>query len=360
MQLGAFIHSLSHSSIVLKRPAVIPRIVQGLYAGGILKKDRLRIVEFVVNHECNSRCVMCYATKYEIAGSNPLSPAEYRRIWKQCVDLGAFLAVIEGGEPILRKDLFEVIDALDPWNNIIVLVSNSIGLNAENLARLKKAGIAVLHLSLDGADAQTNDRIRGYPGHFNKVMEVVREAKRLGFHVYFSSVLKHTNAQEYIRIIELARSLGVGISGALIVTMGRYSGNFDERLTEEDRLWLLEVLKKYRSTIRFDWNNNFSGIYECPGGREKFSISLYGDIMTCVCNHLSFGNVREEPVKRIWERMRNFSLFRERNDKCLASFDTKYLREYLDPLADSKVLPVSIFTHPTKPAKLIDGKMNEG
>jgi MoaA/NifB/PqqE/SkfB family radical SAM enzyme len=303
---------------------------------------------------------MCYATKYEIAGSNPLSPAEYRRIWKQCVDLGAFLAVIEGGEPILRKDLFEVIDALDPWNNIIVLVSNSIGLNAENLARLKKAGIAVLHLSLDGADAQTNDRIRGYPGHFNKVMEVVREAKRLGFHVYFSSVLKHTNAQEYIRIIELARSLGVGISGALIVTMGRYSGNFDERLTEEDRLWLLEVLKKYRSTIRFDWNNNFSGIYECPGGREKFSISLYGDIMTCVCNHLSFGNVREEPVKRIWERMRNFSLFRERNDKCLASFDTKYLREYLDPLADSKVLPVSIFTHPTKPAKLIDGKMNEG
>lgn len=360
MQLDALLHSLKHSSILLKRPAVIPRALAGLYQASVRGRDRLRIVEFVVNSECNSRCLMCYATKYEIAGAAALTPAEYRDIWRQCTELGAFLAVIEGGEPILRADLYEVIDSLDPWHNIIVLVSNSIGLDTVTLRKLKKAGVAVLHLSLDGASPETNDRTRGFPGHFRKAMEAARQAKRLGFHVYFSSVLKHTNKEEYLRIIELARSMKVGISGALIVTMGRYAGNLGERLTDEDREWLLGVLKEHAGTIRFDWNNNFSNVYECPGGREKFSVSLYGEIMTCVCNHLSFGNAREEPVRRIWERMCNFSLFRARNDRCLASFDTEYLRQYLDPLAGAPHLPVSIFKHPTKPAKLVDGKMIEG
>lgn len=359
MQLEALIHSFKHSSIVMKRPKVILRILQGLYISTLLRCDRLRIVEFVINHECNSNCIMCYATKYAIKGKEPLTPQEYKNVWRQCVELGAFLAVIEGGEPILRKDLFDIIDALDPWNNIIVLVSNSIGLDRKKLKELKGAGIAVLHLSLDGASPETNDKIRGHRGHFNRVMEVVKDAKELDFHVYFSSVLKHSNKEEYLKIIELASKLKVGISGALLVTMGRYSDNLKERLTDNDREWLLDVLKKYSSVIRFDWNNNFSNKYECPGGREKFSISLYGDVMTCVCNHLSFGNIREEPVKVIWERMRNFSLFREKNEKCLASFDTEYLREYLDPLADSDVLPVSIFNHPKKSAKLVDGKMIE-
>ncbi len=360
MQISALIHSLKHSSILLKRPRVIARVLQGLFSGTISHQDKLRIVEFVVNSECNSNCVMCYATKYSLKGRNPLTPVEYKNIWKQCMELGAFLAVIEGGEPILREDLFEVIEALEPGRNILVLVSNSIGLDKDKLIKLKKAGIAVLHLSLDGADPYANDKIRGYTGHFDKVMQVVKDAKKLGFHVYFSSVLRHSNKQEYIKIIELAEKLKIGVSGALIVTMGRYSNNLAERLKDEDRDWLLEVLRKYRSVIRFDWNNNFSNRYECPGGREKFSIGLYGDIMTCVCNHLSFGNAREESIKAIWQRMKNFSLFKERNERCLASFDTQYLREYLDPLADSKVLPVSIFEHPKHPAKLIDGEMIEG
>lgn len=359
MQIKALFHSIKHSFIVIKRPKVIPRILQGLFFSSVLGRDRLRIVEFVINHECNLHCPMCYAARYAISSENALTPSEYKDFWRQCVKLGAFIAVIEGGEPVLRKDLFEIIDALDPWNNIIVLVSNSIGLNRDNLIKLKKSGVSVLHLSLDSADPEINDMNRGYKGHFNKVMEVVREAKKIGFEVYFSSILKHSNKQDFVKILELAKKLKIGVSGALIVTMGRNAGNLQERLTEDDRLWLINLLKKYRRIVRFDWNNNLSNRYECPGGREKFSISLYGDIMTCVCNHLSFGNARKESIKQIWDRMRQFSLFKERNEKCLASFDTKYLREYLDPLADSEVLPVSIFKHPKRPAKLIEGRMIE-
>lgn len=358
-QIKSILHSWKHSGVVFKKPGVIPRAVAGMFYGSLLKKSRLRIVEYVINSECDSKCAMCYATKYVRPDEKPLTVDEIRDSWEQCEKLGAFLAVLEGGEPSLHPQLGKVVEALKPERNIVVLVSNSLNLSYEYLKFLKEAGVAVLHLSLDGASHEINDPIRGVPGHWEKVMEAVENAKKLNLDVYFSSVLKRSNKDEYKKILELAKRLGVGISGALLINSGRYKNRGDERLREEDRIWLLNILKKYRGVLRFDWNNNFSGRYECPAGREKFSIGLYGDVMACVCNHLSFGNIRKESVKTIWERMNSFSFFKERNERCLVGFDTEYYHTYMEPIVEAENLPVSIFNHPTKPARLIQGKMIE-
>lgn len=361
MELRALIHSLRHSALILKRPSVIGRVIKGLNSTIVLGRPRLKIVEFVVNSECNSECIMCYATRYNKEGEVPLSPIEIGNVWRQCQELGAFIAAVEGGEPTMRRDILDILVALEPFKNIVVLVSNSLNLNKEWLFKLKQAGVSVLHLSLDSADPEKNDVIRGAKGHFKKVMEVVKEGRKLGFTIYFSTIFRHSNREEFLKVIELARSLKVGVSGALVVTMGRYADHDEERLTEEDRLWLLSVLKKYPSIVRFDWNNNLSGRYECPAGREKISVSMYGDIMACVCNHLAFGNVRKESVGTIWRRMCEFSYFKERNERCLVSFDTPYRKGYIDSIVYSPVLPVSIFEHPRRPATLTDdGLIKEG
>lgn len=360
MKLQGILHSLRHSVLVLKRPSVIPRIINGLYSAMVLDRPQLKIVEFVVNSECNSECVMCYATKYNKKSVNPLSSAEIGKVWRQSQELGAFIAAVEGGEPTMRRDIVDVLEALEPFKNIVVMVSNSLNLNKEWLFKLKQVGVSVLHLSLDSADPEKNDIIRGAKGHFKKVVEIVKEGRKMGFTIYFSTVFKHSNREDFLKVIELAKSLKIGVSGALVVTMGRYANYEEERLTEEDRLWLLSVLKKYPSIIRFDWNNNLSGRYECPAGREKLSVGMYGDVMACVCNHLAFGNVRKESVETIWRRMCEFSHFKERNERCLVSFDTPYRREYIDTIIDSPALPVSIFEHPKKPATLLcDGLIRE-
>ena len=67
----------------------------------------------------------------------------------------------------------------------------------------------------------------------------------------------------------------VAVSGALVVTQGRYEETWDVRLTEEDRTWIFgDLLKEYSDVLRFDWNTNLTGAYECPAGREKVSVSL--------------------------------------------------------------------------------------
>jgi MoaA/NifB/PqqE/SkfB family radical SAM enzyme len=318
------------------------------------------VIEWVINYECDSRCVFCYATKYNEDGKKPLSPAEIEKIWLEAEKEGAFLSIILGGEPTIREDLDEVIKAMHPERNIIVLVSNSLSLTRERVFELKKLGVAVFHLSLDGATPEINDKNRGAPGHFNKVMQVIQWAKEAGIDVYFSSMLSHSNRKEFIKVLELARSLEIGVSGALVVTQGRYEETWDERLTEEDRSWIFEDLcKEYADVLRFDWNTNLTGKYECPAGREKVSVSLYGEVMSCVANHLGFGSLREESLSTVLRRTNEFTHFKDKNPKCLISFDTEYRRKYMDAAYNAESLPINIFEHPSSPANLEDGKMIE-
>jgi MoaA/NifB/PqqE/SkfB family radical SAM enzyme len=315
-------------------------------------------VEWVITGECDSKCVMCYATKYCDVQDTPLGPDEMKSIWEDCERQGAFISILEGGEPCLRKDIDQIIKVMHPERNIVVIVSNGLALTEERIRHFKKLRVSLLHLSLNSANREFNDRMRGVDGHFDQVMRCVKWAKSAGLGVYFSSILMHSNKEDFTAILDLARRIGIGVSGALMVTQGRYASEFSERLTEEDRQWIMQdLIPQYSDVVRFDWNTNLSGRYECPAGREKVSISLYGEVMACVCNHLSFGNIRQEPILAILSRMNGWHYFKERNERCIVSFDTEYRRKYMDVILDVKKLPINIFEHPKYPAKLVNGKI---
>ncbi|MCL5090593.1 MAG: radical SAM protein [Patescibacteria group bacterium] len=352
-------YNLKYFNLIIKRPKVILKLLKHLYSNLILKRPCLRVVELVINTECNSNCVMCYATRYNLPKRKKNSLEDIRKIWTQAEKLGAYICIVQGGEAILHPQFWEILEVLKPFSNIILLVSNGIALDEKVIKKLKEKGLSMLHLSLNSTDPKTHDKIRGYKGNFEKNMKVIANCKKFGLPVYFSSILQHDNKKEFLKIVELAKKIKIGISGALLVSMGKAADQKRNRVTLKDREWLLELLKKEKYLLNFDWVNNLSGRFSCPAGNEKIAVSVYGEIMSCVCNHLSFGNALKEPLEVIYSRMQNFSLFKERNPLCLASFNTKYRREYLDPIAESKFYPVSIFEHPKHPAKLIKGKMIE-
>ncbi|MCL5090591.1 MAG: radical SAM protein [Patescibacteria group bacterium] len=302
---------------------------------------------------------MCYATHYNKPNKKKITPEQVKSIWEQAEKLGAYICAIEGGEAILHPKFWEILKILKPFSNIVILVSNGIEMNKKMVTKLKEKGLSILHLSLNSADPKLHDKIRGFKGNFKRTMDAVNYTKEVNLPIYFSSILTHSNKEEFLKILELAEKLKVGVSGALLVSMGRAIDQKKLRVNLKDREWLLKLLKQKKHLLNFDWTNNFSGRFQCPAGYEKISISVYGEVMACVCNHLSFGNALEEPLSVIYQRMRDFSLFKERNPLCLAAFETKYRQEYLDPIAKSKSYPVSIFDHPKHPAKIVKGKMIE-
>lgn len=344
-------HFIRHSVLIRKNIPVLNRVLMGYFKTLVLRRNALRTVEFTITADCNVNCEMCYATRIKQSGKNQLSPAEYRTIWNDARKLGAFSVIISGGEPTIRPDLFEVIEAFDPKNNLIAIVSNSTRLDRNMLEKLKAAHVNVIHLSLNSVDPEENDSMRDFDGHYERVCKVAALAKDLGFEVCLSTIVSRGKLRRAKKVVEFAQVNGYGVVFSLACPTGNWAGAKDMLLTQEE--WAeVDQYMKGNTYVRSDWTINFSMKNECPGGREKVCISPYGDVMGCGMNFISMGNIRKEPLERIWRRMGEWGPFKKRSKQCLIALDQEYLDEYLLPVAGSEVLPVSLDQHPVHPTTL--------
>ena len=123
--------------------------------------------------------------------------------------------------------------------------------------------------------------------------------------------------------------------------VGRWADKENIVLTKKDWKIMEDYRKKY-PFIRNDFSTNFILKEGCPAGREKFYISAYGDIIPCSFTHLSFGNLRQESLEKIWTRMRHFPPYKTYFPYCRRTRDQEFAQTYLDPLNRMKRLPYPI------------------
>lgn len=343
--MGKLKHFYEHSTLLWNKPMVLPKVVSGYFKTLVMRKNVLRTVEFTVTPECNVNCEMCYATKIRDKGRKLLKPEDYERIWKEAKDLGAFSAIISGGEPTIRGDLIEVLNAIDARNNIVALVSNSTRLDNAYLDRLKTAGVNAIHLSLNSIDPEQNDRIRDFKGHHSRVLDLSKQAKAKGFEVCISTVISHNKLDEMVSMVNFATQNDLNVVFSLACPTGNWEHQKDALLTQDE--W--KIVDEYMTDnpqIRSDWTINLSLKKECPAGREKICISPYGDVMGCGMNFISHGNVMEESLEVVWRRTCEFPPFKKRSPQCLIALDPDYLERYMFPLARFSTHPVPLAKHP--------------
>lgn len=344
-------HFSRHSKVLRKHIHILPRIIRGYYKTLILNENSLRTLELTITPHCNVNCKMCYATRLVDKRRKILTPTEYSHLWRQAKKLGAFSIILSGGEPTIRKDLFDVINAVEPQKTTIGLVSNSLNLNHDFLKRLKESGVDVLHLSLNSDNPDENDAERDFPGHYSRVLEVIQNGKALGFEICLSTVVSHGKLERMERVVAFAKEIGVGVVFSLACPTGNWEGAREHLLTQKE--WAaVDQFMNETPFVRSDWTINYSLKKECPGGREKICISPYGDVMGCGMNFISFGNIREEPLESIWKRSCDWPPFKNRPKNCLIAVDKEYLEEYLLPVANNEILPVSIMEHPVHPMNI--------
>ena len=105
------------------------------------------------------------------------------------------------------------------------------------------------------------------------------------------------------------------------------------------------MLKQYPH-LTVDWASSYFLKSRCPSGKETLAITCYGDVMGCSLNHISFGNVREEPLEAIWQRAGRFSQYHKDSGRCIAAYDRYYIDNYLAPIVDLDERPVHYTRHP--------------
>ena len=162
------------------KPWVLQRAVRGVFTRVVRQRPYLRVAEIAVTFACNSRCVMCSCVNYWDAERERtrLTPAEYGALGRQLDRMGCLSVNVTGGEPTLRRDLDEVITALNPAVKIVNLITNGLRLDPARIRRLAALGVDSIVVSLESTDAAENDRIRGHVGHFQAVMDTIASCRK--------------------------------------------------------------------------------------------------------------------------------------------------------------------------------------
>ncbi len=246
---------------------------------------------------CNLSCYGCYAGDYD--KSLELSRDEIDSILVQMKEMGVYFAVISGGEPFFKDDIFDI---FKKHSDMAFLVFTHGGLIDEQIVeRLIEVGNVMPAFSLEGYEKETDER-RG-PGHFRKVMhamDLLREAG-LSFCGSFTQTSRNTGIITSDRYIDMLVAKGCFALWLFsYVPVGR-KPDLALMPTPEQRDLIRRRTIDFRATkplIMIDFWNDGPIISGCiAGGRKYFHINANGDIEPCVFCHFAVDNIRRTSLK---------------------------------------------------------------
>ena len=158
-----FRHALKYFGIPLSR--IVRRPLCGPIVTGL-----------IVTYRCNLKCLFCdYWNWHRQEKRFELSTKELKAVIDDFVEIGASGIGFMGGEPLLRKDLPELVKYASGKGMTTATTSNGYLINEEKLESIMNCGLDMITISIDGPKPEIHDKIRGINGSFQKAVEAVRK-----------------------------------------------------------------------------------------------------------------------------------------------------------------------------------------
>lgn len=192
---------------------------------------------FELTARCNFNCPMCYVhlSAEEVAArGKELTAQQWISLAEQARDRGLMFLLLTGGEPLIRKDFFEIYGATKEMGLMVSINSNGSTLQGENLERLIADPPHRINVSLYGGCAETYRTMCGNDA-FDQVVANIAELKKAGIDVRLNVSLTPYNHQDLERIYEISQELGVLVkTSSYMYPPIRVHGDCGHRMTAED------------------------------------------------------------------------------------------------------------------------------
>lgn len=263
-------------------------------------------VQLDLTYRCNERCVHCYLDHDD---HGEMSTPEIKSLLEELAGAGVFILTLSGGEIMLRKDFFEILEHARALTFCVKLKTNGILIREREAARLRELGVESIQVSIYSHRAEIHDAITKVPGSLRRSLEAIRFLKGAGLKVIIASVLMMQNRRDYPEIQVLAGELGVDFTLDPTVTpkmdgdrsiLALNAGHdalqevFNNPALTGNTESLCDIPEKAGSDILDD--------IPCSAGHTGCYISPYGDIYPCVQFPLPCGNVRRQRFLDIWKQ----------------------------------------------------------
>jgi MoaA/NifB/PqqE/SkfB family radical SAM enzyme len=274
----------------------------GRAAGNYLSSKPL-CISFEITHNCNAFCRHCHLGGRNIAEKR--APAE--EFGEICRRLRPVIAQISGGEPLLRRDLTDIVKAFRRPDRapVIVITTNAALLTYDRYRELRAAGVDEFSISLDYPD-ERHDDFRGIPGLFGKIRTLIErisgEAEK---GVTFCCVIQSDNFRDLPRLAELAGRWGVRLNLSAYTMLRTKETRY--LISPADLREFKEVvhrLKEIKKTSRALRTSSYvldkmaeyfdrGGMPRCQTGRRFFNVNPDGTFSPCGLIITDFKSARE-------------------------------------------------------------------
>lgn len=298
---------------------------------------------------CNLQCIHCRAVASYKADPGELTTEEAFRILNDIAEHYSPVIVLSGGEPLLRKDIFDIAKHGTELGLKMCMATNGTLINDRICEKMKEAGIKMVALSLDGSKASIHDDFRQQKGAFLRIIRGAKLLKKHGIPFLINSSFTKRNMHDIENTYKLAKELGaVAWYMFLIVPTGRGKELMEELISKEDYekilRWHYEAEKEEDSILMrptcapqyfrifrqlakkegrgFERKNlSFStGANKgCVAGQYIALIDRHENVFPCSYFPLSAGNLKEKSFKEIWENselLKNLRDFKKYKGKC--------------------------------------------
>lgn len=286
-------------------------------------------VDLAITRKCNLSCRHCRGMS-----EGELSTAEAKRVVAEMAELEPGWVIVEGGEPLLRDDLFELLELMEQRQLDVYLITNGMLLTPEMLSTFKRLGVKVM-ISIDGATAATFEAIRT-GASFDTVVQSARDCAREGLLEAINTTISRTNYAEIPAILELAGS--VGVEKVTFIGLKPCQGYSEQFLPPQEYGAAIELVCQaaVKTGLDFFFDEPFfwamvrergfvapkpatsSGILApsttaCVIGEYLF-IEPNGEVKPCSFAPLILGNVREKSLGQIWREALSSPFLRQLKD----------------------------------------------
>ena len=271
-----------------------------------------------LTYACNLQCIHCLSSSGR-RDPRELDTNQVKNVLDQLRDLQVFYINIGGGEPMIRKDFFEILEHAEHNNIGVKFSTNGTYITAENAQRLASMNYLDIQISMDGVDRATNDAVRG-EGSFDTsiaAMNFLRDANFGPFKI--SVVMTRHNVDQLDAFKQLADSYGAQLRITRLRPAGRGADTWNELHPTQSQQrqiydWLIAHGDNVLTGDSFFHLNAFGeslpGLNLCGAGRVVCLIDPIGDVYACpfvIHDQFKAGSVHDEGgFAHVW---RNSDLF---------------------------------------------------
>jgi radical SAM protein with 4Fe4S-binding SPASM domain len=258
-----------------------------------------------LTYRCNERCVHCYLDHDD---HGEMTASEIKKLFDELATAGVLFLTLSGGEILLRKDFFEILEYARALSFCVKLKTNAILIREAEAERLRSLDVDSIQVSIYSHRPEVHDAITKVQGSLKRSLDAIRFLKAQGLKVIVADVLMQQNTHDYPHVRALAIELGAEFTldptitpkmdgNRAILSLNADGSTLQRVFRDQALVGNVEEFCAPPASARAD---DLDAV-PCSAGHTACYISPYGDVYPCVQFPLPSGNIRLQRFIDIWQ-----------------------------------------------------------